>query len=336
MKRASNDALFFFFPSLPFLDHSIMPQLSVIQVPCSSINLTDATYRLRPTDDNQLDQQLIENIRQTGILHPPLFHVEHGNRYIILSGRKRVLTAQSLGIREISGFVLPQSAKPMLKWQTILTHALIGSRLSCIEQATFFSRAAKELSISEQLFLLPLLKRKPQQYVLQELALYLTLASKTIGALHAGYLQEKLGKKLAKLSFEDQQTIVELIRYYKFGGTKQKKLVNAAFDLVMRTGHSFKEILDEWNQNPTKAENRPQQAIALLSRLEAQCFPKSTIAREQFKKFQRQLQIPESCTLTPALSFEDNSLTLSMVFKNQDEFLQHWPSLKKIMTTDHG
>ncbi len=333
--RASFDALVLFFFISAISNYSMIPQLSIAQFPWSSIDIADATYRLRPADDSQSDQLLNENIRLTGILHPPLLQVGHENRYIILSGRKRILTAQSLGVQEVSGLVLPQSADPMLKWRTILVHALIGSRLSCIEQATFFSKAAKELSISDQCLLLPLLERKPQQYVLQEIAHYLQLAPKTISALHAGYLQEKIAKKLAKLSFEDQQTIVALIQYYKFGGTKQKKLVGAANDLIMRAGHSFKKILAGWNQKPAEEENRPQQAMALLSWLEAQCFPKSTIAREQFKKFQHLLQLPESCTITPSHSFEDNSLTLSMVFNNQDEFLQHWPSVKKIMTTDH-
>ncbi|HHB75539.1 MAG TPA: hypothetical protein ENK84_03215 [Desulfobulbus sp.] len=334
MRRASCDALFLFVLSA-ILNYSMIPQISVDQVPLSSIDIRDTTYRLRPADDSLSDQRLKENIRLTGILHPPLFQVVHGNQYIILSGRKRILAAQSLGVRKVSGLVLQQSADPLLKWRTILLHSLIGSSLSCIERATFFSKAAGELSISEQCLLLPLLERKPQQYVLEELARYLTLAPETMSALHAGYLQEKLAKKLAKLSFEDQQTIVDLIRYYKFGGTKQKKLVGAALDLIMRTGHSFTQILAGWNQNPAEEENRPQQAMALLSWLEAKCFPQSTLAREQFKKFQRGLQLPESCTITPSHSFEDNSVTLSMVFDNQDQFLQRWSSLKKIISTGH-
>ncbi len=314
----------------------MIPQLSVAQIHCSSINITDVIYNLRPVDVIPLDQQLKKSIQQTGILHLPLLQAAHKKQYIILSGRKRIITAQSLGIQKLSCLVLPQEANPSMKWRTILTHALIGSSLSCIEQAIFFSKSMKELSVSDQLLLLPLLGRKPQPYVLQELAHYLTLAPETIRAMHSGYIQEKTAKKLEKLSFVDQQTIVELIRYYKFGGTKQKKLVEAALNLIMRTGHSFKAILQRWNKNPAETENRPQQAMDLLAWLDTQCFPESTLAREQFKKFQRQLQLPGSCTLSPSLSFEDNSLTLSLVFKNKNEFLQRWPSLKNIMTTDHG
>ncbi len=310
----------------------MIPQISVDRVPLSCIDIGDTTYRLRPADDSLSDQRLQENIRLTGILHPPLLQIRQGNQYSILSGRKRIITLQSLGVQEVSGLVLQQSTPPLLKWRTILIHSLTGSSLSCIEQATFFSKAARELSINEQCLLLPLMERKPHQYVLQELARYLTLAPETISALHAGYLQEKVAQKLAKLSFEDQQAIVELIRYYKFGGTKQKNLVGYAFELIMREGHSFKQILAERNQNQAGEENRPQQAMALLARLEAKCFPQSTMARKQFKKFQQGLQLPESCTITPSHSFEDNSVTLSMVFDNQDQFLHHWPALKKIMT----
>ena len=328
----------FLFFSLPVVDCPMVPQLPVIHVAGNNIDITDDTYRLRPENDVLPDQALDEGIQQAGILHPPLLQQgqDHNRkRYTILSGYKRILAAQSHGIDDIVCLILPRSAEPALKWRIILTHALIGSRLSCIEQATFFSKAAKELSIGEQLLLLPLLGRKPQQYVLQELADYLTLAPETTNALHTGYLQEKMAKQLAKLSRQDQRSVIELIRYYKLGGTKQKKLVNNALELVMRTGDSFQKILEKWNQDPIKAENRPQQAMALLSWLEEQCFPQSTIAREQFNQFQRQLQLPKGCTLTPASSFEDDSLTLSIFFANHNQLLQHWPSLKKIMTTDH-
>lgn len=320
------------------LSTSMTSQLPTISVPGNSIDITDNTYRLRPEDDALPDQHLDESIQRMGILQPPLLQPGQNNnetRYIILSGYKRILAAQSHGIGDIVCLILPLSTEPALKWHIILTHALIGSRLSCIEQATFFSKAAKELSISEQLLLLPLLGRKPQPYVLQELAGYLTLAPETTKALHAGYLHEKRAKQLAKLSHQDQRIVIELIRYYKLGGTKQKKLVNMAFELVMRTGDSFQKILEKWNQDQFAAENRPQQAMALLSWLERQCFPKSTIASEQFKQFQRTLQLPKNYTLTPSPSFEDDSLTLSIFFTNQNQFLQHWPSLKDIMARDH-
>ena len=329
----------------PFIFHPyrlfncpMVSQLPVISVAGNNIDITDSTYRLRPGDDALPDQHLDESIQHVGILHPPLLQQgqDHNEkRYIILSGCKRILAAQSRGIDKIVCLVLPQSAGPALKWHIILTHALIGSRLSCIEQATFFSKAAKELSISEQLLFLPMLGRKPQPYVLQELADHLTLAPETINALHAGDLHEKNAKQLAKLSHRDQRSVIELIRYYKLGGTKQKKLVNMALELVMRTGDSFQEILAKREHDPTEDENRPQQAMALLSWLEGQCCPQITIAREQFKQFQRQLQLPTNCTLTPSSSFEDDSLTLSIFFANQKQLLQHWPSFKKIMTTDH-
>ena len=313
-------------------DHHMIPQLFCNPIPCAEILLNDNEYHIRPTDNTLPDSNLKKNICQTGILHPPLLQKITDKSYIILSGRKRILAGISLGMREIPCLIMAKQANSMLKWQTILSHALIGSRLSIIEQAIFFSKAEPQLTIEEQLDLLPLLNLKPQQYILQELAKYLTLAPITIHALHTGILQEKIGKKLVKLCFDDQEMVVNLVRYYKLGGSKQKKLVSSAIDLVMRSGRPFREILDTWERkHPAKASNRPQRAMALLSWLESQCFPGRTSAQKEFEKFQRQLHMPGNAGVRPSPSFEDETLTLSLTFNNKHDFLRNWEAIQNIL-----
>lgn len=310
----------------------MIPQLFCNTVPCTTIQLTDNSYHIRPPEDTLSDADLKKSICQTGILHPPLLQKDSDKSYTILSGRKRILAAISLGMQEISALIIDKQTQSVLKWRIILSHSLIGSRLSIIEQAIFFSKTEPQLTVEERLDLLPLLELKPQQYILQELAQYLTLAPITIYALHTGSLQVKIGKKLVKLCFDDQQTVVDVIRYYKLGGSKQKKLVSSAIDLVMRSGRPFREILDNWDrQHPAKASNRPQRAMALLSWLESQCFPGRTSAKKEFEKFQRQLQLPGNVSIRPSSSFEDDTLTLSLTFKNQNDFLRNWQAIQTIL-----
>jgi len=217
----------------------------------------------------------------------------------------------------------------------MLSHSLVGNGLSIIEQANFFNRAARQLTVPEQLDLLPLLGRKPQPYILEELRGYLSLAPAAIIALHSGQLQEKTAKKLAKLQYKDQETLIELIQYYSLGGTKQKKLTALATELIMRTGQPLTTILKDWNQDVSEDMNRPQQATALLRRLKEKCFPRIHGAKKEFARFQQELSIPDNIDLQPAASFEDDTMKLSLTFNNRKHLLTHWQSIKKIMETPH-
>ncbi len=313
----------------------MISQLFCHRVRCSSIQTDDSSYCIRPCEDMLPDSALTNSIKQTGLLHPPLLQKAENNSPIIVSGRKRVLACISLGIQEIPCLFIERQTSPALTWKIMLSHSLVGNGLSIIEQANFFNRAARQLTVPEQLDLLPLLGRKPQPYILEELRGYLSLAPAAIIALHSGQLQEKTAKKLAKLQYKDQETLIELIQYYSLGGTKQKKLTALATELIMRTGQPLTTILKDWNQDVSEDMNRPQQATALLRRLKEKCFPRIHGAKKEFARFQQELSIPDNIDLQPAASFEDDTMKLSLTFNNRKHLLTHWQSIKKIMETPH-
>ncbi|HHD63359.1 MAG TPA: hypothetical protein ENK96_03120 [Desulfobulbaceae bacterium] len=304
------------------------------QAPCRllssrKIDSSDSTYRLRPESDQEITPSLTESIEKVGILHPPLL-VKKKFRYIILSGRKRIQAVNKHGIENIPCFILDEKTGPSIKWQLLLSHALIGSTLSIIEQANFFFKAESQLTEQQTLSLLPLLGIKPHAYKLKKFAMYRKLDQTTIDALHSGHIQEKTGSKLSKLSSEDQQTVVHLINHFKLSGSKQKKLITFVIDLIMRTKRPLKTIMSEWEkQQDIGQDNRPQQAMACLHWLEGQCFPKRNAAEQEFQRFHHGLQLPENMILQHTPSFEDNGLTLSISFTDQSAFLKHWKNIKK-------
>ncbi len=153
----------------------------------------------------------------------------------------------------------------------------------------------------------------------------------TVHALHIGLITPKTGSKLNKLSPADQQTIFKMIDFYKMGGSKQQKLVDYAIELTIRTGQNLDKIVEGWQQTHEEQENRPQQAVALLRRLEELCFPGKATAEKKFNRFRRSIQLPENANLHHTPSFEDDRLTLSIVFENQDTFRKGWDSIKKML-----
>ncbi len=317
---------FFIFASDVSKPMTPLPRCSLLSL--DAIDIQDTSYSLRPQSDTGPDQVLRQSIQKFGILQPPLVQMAHGH-YIILSGRKRIQAAEALGWKEIPCLIVDKQAEPYQVCEIILIHAQTGATLSPIEQAVFFRKTGDKFTKEQAVALLPLIGIKPHPYKLQEFAASLQLDQTAVDALHSGLIQQKTGNRLSKLSGKDQQTVVGLIDHFKLGGSKQQKLVGFAIELGMRTGRPFRDFILKWQQEDTADDNRPQQASALLSSLEKQCFPDKSRAEEQFQQFRRSIELPENSTLLHTASFEDDRLTLSITFENQNSFVKGWEQIKK-------
>ena len=306
---------------------NFQPQISEISL--SSIDTKNSTYCLRPHCADEVDQVLSESIQQLGLLHPPLVQC-HGTEHIILSGRKRIFAAKKLGWRELACLIIKKEAPLLLKWQILLSHAIISSQLSPIEQAIFLAKAGQELDDSDLLALLPMLGHKQNPQLLDTYSRSLSLAPPVINALHHGHIQPKSIDLLAQCTGQDQETLVRLIEDFQLDGSKQRNLILLALDLTRRLNRSLDEIIKEWNKGRTNkdSKNRPQQATNLLSWLAEKQSPRHHQAEQEFKSFVREIKLPESCTLLPTTSFEDDQLTLTIRFSDRNHFRRVWDSIR--------
>jgi len=318
----------FFFPLSPTLTfQQMIPLTRYALLSVDDIYLENTSYSLRPSSDTGVKDSFKKLIAKFGILQPPLLQWEE-KHYIVLSGRKRIKAASNLGFKKIPCLIIEQDVDVFERYETILIHAQIGSKLSIIEQAVFFAKVGDTLPTQQSLSLLPLLGIKPQAYKLQEFTALLQLDQTAIEALHTGILRSKAAGKLAKLPLTDQQEVVRLIEFFMLGGSKQQKLVMYALELVMRTSQPFTSFVGQWQQKGAEYDNRPQQAAALLNKLETLCFPNINKAETKFQQLQRSVHLPDNITLQHTSSFEDDTLTLSILFQDQDSFLQGWERMK--------
>ena len=75
--------------------------------------------------------------------------------------------------------------------------------------------------------------------------------------------------------------------------------------------------------------NRPQKTQQITEYLQTAHAPKSTKAQSDFQEFRQQIDLPDGTSLQHSPAFEKDEITLSLQFKNQDEFQAQWPNLKK-------
>ena len=304
------------------------------QVTPSDIDLSDTRYTLNPFPSEGPDDQLSASIRTFGILHPPLLLELTDNRFIVLSGRKRVQAAGGTIDTPITALVISREYvdQPQVILCTLLQHQLIGPPLSIIEQALFFKKAMDCLPAEEIIKFLPMMGYKAKPHIPNELTSLLDLDPTVQQGLHEGILSLRAGKKLLQFSPADQRILAELISELQMGGSKQQKLIDLVFELTKRLQTSAGELLNNWQEKEKDTQrNRPQKAASLLSWLQRKCRPISLAAEENFKKFCRQLELPAGVRISHTLSFEDEQVTLCVDFNSRKELKKKWPQIKSLL-----
>lgn len=307
------------------------PSIHLVALNPLDIACTDTTFVLRPDPDAPPPEPLVTSIRRFGILHPPLILGAEKEKTIV-SGRHRVTVARQLGLDRIPCLVIaPHTASEQLL-ATLLVHARIGADLSPVEQAIFFSRLApSRLRKKQVLTLLPLAGLKPASSVLTRLQTLLDLSHEARMAVHQGLLHPKNGEKLHRLDNDDQKTAVAVIQRFSMGGSKQRKFIDLALELVGREQRPLAAILQPLMAEKSRQDNRPQQLAVLLTGLKRLTSPRLTRAEQEFTALARQLDLPGNVRLSHTPAFEDTALTLCLDFSDSDQLRRAWPKIAEIL-----
>ncbi len=277
-------------------------------------------------------ESLVNSIKTFGVQHPPLVQQLNGQKlYTLLSGKKRIQAVGQLGYQSIACQVLAPATTLVQALSLKILHDQLGTKNSPIEQALVLKKAQEQLTEPETLGLLSLMGIKPNKYKLRELLDLLSLDSSAISGLHNGSIALQTGKKLARLSLENQAQVVHLICNYRLGGTKQKKLVELLTELILRLNISPAQILKDCNIAVLKDKdqaNKPQQAAALLAFLTEQCYPQKALAESRFEQYVQDLKLPTQARVKHTPSFEDDKVELCLQFSNRDILTSTWEQFK--------
>ncbi len=300
----------------------------------TKIDLSDTSYSICPAD-NLPPKELIENIRQLGILHPPLIKKIAPDSFIIVSGKKRIIASRKCCSPEtITCLVIPENTSEDTTYHYLLHHALIGKKLSIVEQALFFQKSSAKIKKNHVLKFLKPLGYKAEPHYIEKLLKILTLEKSLLLHLHEGIINPKALRIIERLSYPDQKEIGRLINKLKLGGSKQQKLADFCYELMRRNNKSFKEIINEWDSefNQTTEVNIPQITNSLFQWLHSKCYPQSKEAEIAFNHFAAELKLADNIQIQHTRSFEDEAISLSIAFKDKNSFKAAWEKIKTILT----
>lgn len=247
----------------------------------------------------------------------------------ILSGFSTFFALKDAGLPQIACRILPQDIPDAAAFALRILHDRQDCRHSPMLQAWYLKEAHDQLSIEEVLPLLSLMGLKPHPHVLMERIRLLQLDGVVQAAVHNQELHIKNLVSLLRLPQGEQKVLIELIRKYRLGGSKQRTLVDLLVELHLREGRSIEEILTQWRKNNPSQDNLPQESQSLLDFLLFLSNPRLAQAEARFEERLHCLLPPPKVRVFHTPAFEDEHLRVQLNYSSWSTLQAHWPQLLK-------
>ena len=309
-----------------------------IEVPLEEIDLTSETFLLAPGRTEIAEQFLCKSIGRVGVLSPP-FLIRRDNRsYQIVTGWRRIAAhGIRFGNKPLLCLVLDTNVKVEDCLVLALEDILRQRQPTAVEIAFFLSKAGRQQGGRQVIErYLPVLNLPVNQKTVDRYLSLLQLEEPILMALQNGLLTDRLAFELAELSIRDRLSLFEVVDRLHLSVSNQKKLFTGVAELAGRRKMSFMDILADANvldilNHP--ATNIPQKTAKLMAWLEKERLPRLHAAESAFRQFAKDLRLPKTMILEHSLSFEKDSLTLSITFASAEHLKRHLPQLKMLLTS---
>ena len=288
------------------------------QLVLKEISLKDERFR---TSYHFSLQKLKLSLEKIGLLNPPLVTLRD-NRFILVSGWKRVLACLELSFTAIPVYVIEEENE----LQTFLMafyENLATREFSLTEKAEVLARL-KKFGENEKKIIrhyLPLLDI-PQ--TLSHLDAYLAFSQFELElkrAAHEKNMTFSTLKLLAGFTLPEQRLLLPLL--LPLGQNKQKELLEDLLEIAKRNNMPAKNMLlsKEIKAVQTNETLAPlQKADKIRALLKEKRYPVFSSWKDSFDSLLKKMKWPREITVNPSPFFEEDSFTVIFSFENQEQF----------------
>jgi ParB family chromosome partitioning protein len=180
----------------------------ISQLPVDSIVPTAHQPRHR-FDEEQL-KDLIESIREHGIIQPLIVTRLDDGKYQLIAGERRWRSAQSLGLKTVPAVVREFSEQKKL--EVALIENLQRQDLNALEVAKAYQRLMDEFNLTQESLSKRVGKSRP---AIANTVRLLTAAPEVQEAIEGGEISEGHARVLAGLPHDDQRVMLQQIKKLK-------------------------------------------------------------------------------------------------------------------------
>jgi len=205
--------------------------------------IVDSQYQTRLIKDDEEFHQLVESIRNQGILQPILVRTDN-NQYVVMAGHRRFAAAKYIGLETIPAAVMDDDKHD--PWAVAFHENVYRKDMTPIEEAIFVVESMEKGAMTAE-ELAPLI-RKSVSWIRDKIAMA-AWPDDVAAAVHAGKISVAAAKNLAQIA--DDQARKLLVEYAADNGA------NARTTAAWLQGYRANESLED----PGAIEPLPGQPI---------------------------------------------------------------------------
>ena len=317
----------------------MIPTLHIQKTDIRQIDFDDYTYSLSPLTKNRPDQSIRASINRVGILHPPVIKEKAADLYIIVAGRQRLMAARQMFTHNsYDCFLLPQDMSKRDTFAILLEEILSTRPLASLEQAVFLQKIGSFLDEAQIISdILPRLGLSRHAHHIHQALRLLELEEPLLTGIELGILDERVARDMTELSCRDRLAVYEIIELLNLSTSNQKKFLILCRDIGARTSQKiadllgdveFKHIINHREANP------PQKTANIMSWLKNKKSPRYSEAEKKFNRLISSLELPKNIRIAHTPFFENDLTTLSIHFKNLQQFMDKWQKIKKVLDNE--
>lgn len=292
------------------------------------IDLSDERYRISLSCPLE---RMTYSLKKIGLLSPPILR-SFANRFVIVSGWKRIFACVALSFSSIQAFVLDDGDD--LQAILISFHENLATRdLSLVEKAVALAKL-KKFGLGEDIILrdyLPLLQLPPSGSTLRVMWKLAEFPQDWKEYLHEKRVPLWLVEVLENWNDEEKNLLLPILRPLSLN--RQREVLEALGGICRREEISLKEILDGKDiqeiiaaQKISVVEKTERIRQVLLERR----YPRYSLWKSSFEALLEKLSLPKDIRLQPSPFFESKEVSLSFSFRSPEDFKVKLSKLQEV------
>jgi len=275
--------------------------------------------------------KLMLSLNRIGLINPPLVNFRN-NRFILVSGWKRVLACFQVSLLSIPVFMVEEV--DALKTFLMAFYENLATRdFSLLEKAEIL-RKLKEFGEGEKNIIkhyMPLLNIPQTVYHLDLFITFSRFEPELKKVIHEKCIPFSSLEILAGLSSSERRLLLPL--FLPLSQNKQKEVLGNLREISLKNDMPVEEVLksaeilevmDSEKLSPLQKANK----IRLL--LKRKRYPQLHLWREDFDSSLKKVRWPKDIAVNHSPFFEDENITVHFSFKNEREFRSHLSKLQEV------
>jgi len=303
------------------------------KIPLDRIDLSDETFSVNFMPDLQ---RLRSSIQAVGLIQPVLL-VERPKGCQVVCGFRRIAVLRELENEAIEAMVLEEGKVDRLNLFTIALHENMTTRgLNFVEKAIALDKLIHEFHVDRKEVVktfLPLLLLETHEKILST---FLSLA-RMEDAVKGFVVEEEVSRSniriLSTFTPEDRVALLALFSSLKLGENRLREVLTLLDEIARRDHLAVKEVLRRpevqalLSQDGLTSSQRVERLKRVLLQLR---YPRRRQLEERFEQKKRELNLPQTISLSPPSNFEGKKLRISFEFETVEEYRSVLLTLSKL------